>query len=136
MKKQKLLLEKEYNGDILDDVCQIIDTAQKIAHSAVNVTLVQRNWLLGKRIHEEEMKGENRAEYGKEVIKRLSIELTEKYGKGYTFSSIYKFVKFYKCFPNILDSMSTKFNLLSWTHYRILLQVDDEKSSIVRGMEC
>ena len=42
------LLEKEYNGNVLEDVCDIIDTAQKVAHNAVNVTLVQGNWVLGK----------------------------------------------------------------------------------------
>ena len=41
----------------------------------------------------------------------------------------HKFVRFYKAFPNILDSVSPKFNgLLSWTHYRILLQVSDDNA--------
>ena len=120
------LLEKEYNGNVLDDVCNIIDTAQKVAHNAVNVTLVQRNWLLGKRIYEEEMRGERRAEYGKEVIKIISKELSMKYGKGYTKTNLYYFYNFYLEFPNIFHSMSGKLRLLSWTHYRILLQVSDK----------
>ena len=120
------LLEKEYNGNVLDDVCNIIDTAQKVAHNAVNVTLVQRNWLLGKRIYEEEMRGERRAEYGKEVIKIISKELSMKYGKGYTKTNLYYFYNFYLEFPNIFHSMSEKLRLLSWTHYRILLQVSDK----------
>ena len=45
------------------------------ANSAVNVALVQRNWHLGKRISEEILKGDNRAEYGAEVIVRLAKEL-------------------------------------------------------------
>ena len=45
------------------------------------------------------------------------------------YSSLYKFVRFYKAFPDILDSPSPKSaQLLSWTHYRILLQVEDEKA--------
>jgi len=53
--------------------------------------------------------------------------LTSAYGKGFDYSSLYKFVRFYKAFPNILDSVSPKFKgLLSWTHYRILLQVPDD----------
>lgn len=49
------------------DVRLIVETAQRQAYTAVNVALVQRNWLIGKRIAEEELKGESRAEYGGDV---------------------------------------------------------------------
>lgn len=118
--------EKSYNG-LLDDAKQIIETSRQQAYSSINVLMVRRNWYLGKRIVEEELHGESRAEYGAQVIKRLSDDLTQYYGKGFDFSTLYKFAKFYKYFPNILDSLSPKFKgLLSWTHYRILLQVDDK----------
>ena len=88
--------------------------------------LGQRNWLIGYRIAEEELKGETRSEYGASVIKRLSKSLTEKYGKGFTKTNLYSFYSFYKCFPEIFHSASGKFGIyLSWTHYRILLQVND-----------
>ena len=113
--------------DILKDMCGIIEASQKAAHQAVNVALVQRNWLLGYRIAEEELGGQERAEYGKELIKNLSKELTKNYGKGFDYSSLYKFVRFYKAFPEILDSVNPKsVPLLSWTHYRVLLQVEDK----------
>lgn len=113
--------------DILKDMCGIIESSQKAAHQAVNVALVQRNWLLGYRIAEEELGGQERAEYGKELIKNLSKELTKNYGKGFDYSSLYKFVRFYKAFPEILDSVNPKsVPLLSWTHYRVLLQVEDK----------
>lgn len=112
--------------NILDDAKQIIETSQKIAYHTVNVTLIRRNWLLGKRIAEEELKGTTRAEYGTEVILRLSQELTKSYGKGFTRGSLYQYVNFYKCFPKIVDSLSKQSQqLLTWTHYRILLQVLD-----------
>ena len=115
--------------DILKDMCGIIESSQKAAYRAVNTILVQRNWLIGYRIAEEELKGENRAEYGASIIKKLAKELTAEYGKGFDYSSLYKFVRFYKAFPNILDSSSPKsISLLSWTHYRVLLQVEDEKA--------
>ena len=83
--------------------------------------------LLGYRIAEEELGGQERAEYGKELIKNLSKELTKNYGKGFDYSSLYKFVRFYKAFPEILDSVNPKsVPLLSWTHYRVLLQVEDK----------
>ena len=56
-------------------------------------------------------------------MKRLSSELKEKYGKGFDFSSLYKYVKFHQEFPQISDSLRPKSGRpLSWTHYRILLQ--------------
>lgn len=113
--------------DILNDMCKIIESSQKAAYTAVNIALVQRNWLLGYRIASEELKGNERAEYGMELIKRLSNKLTKNYGKGFDYSSLYKFVRFYKEFPKILDSVNPKsLSLLSWTHYRVLLQVEDK----------
>ena len=110
-------------SDLIRDAKCIISEAQKIAYQAVNVTLVKRNWMLGKRIAEEELKGGNRAEYGNAIIQNLAVELTSEFGKGFDYSSLYKFVRFYKLFPNILDSVSTKSSIiLSWTHYRVLLQ--------------
>ena len=95
---------------------------------AVNVAMVQRNWLLGKRIVDEELQGENRAEYGKEIIKRLADYLTNVYGKGFTKSNLYQFVQFYKFFPEIFHTVSGKSQILSWTHYRNLLRVTDKNA--------
>ena len=115
--------------DIVKDMCGIIESSQKAAYQAVNIALVQRNWLLGYRIASEELQGNERAEYGTELIKKLSKELTQNYGKGFDYSSLYKFVRFYKEFPEILDSVNPKsLPMLSWTHYRVLLQVEDKKA--------
>ena len=115
--------------DILKDMCGIIESSQKAAYQAVNIALVQRNWLLGYRIASEELQGEGRAKYGAEIIKKLSKELTAEYGKGYTKSNLYNFYSFYKTFPEIFHPSSGKSNtLLSWTHYRVLLQVKDSKA--------
>lgn len=115
-------------GDLLADAKAIIEAARSVAYRSVNVALVQRNWLLGKRISEEDLKGADRAEYGKQVIQRLALQLTAEYGKGFDFGSLYKFLQFYKKFP-ILDSLSPKSGgLLSWTHYRKLLQVENKNA--------
>ena len=114
------------SDDIFKDAQEIIERTRNNAYQAVNVAMIQRNWFLGKRIADEELKGKNRAEYGKEIIKKLADFLTNKYGKGFDFSSLYKYVRFYKEFPEILDSASPKFYLLSWTHYRSLLRVSDK----------
>ena len=70
--------------DILKDVRGIIESSREVAYQAINSALVQRNWLLGYRIAKEEMQGEGRAEYGAEIIKRLSKDLSAEYGKGFT----------------------------------------------------
>lgn len=114
------------SDNLLQDAKVIIDTARNYAYKAVNMALIKRNWLLGKRISEEELQNENRAEYGAKVIFNLAEELTSLYGKGFDYSTLYKFVRFYKCFPEILDSASPKLGRLSWTHFRVLLQVNDD----------
>ena len=74
---------------------QIIEVSQKAAYRAVNLALVQRNWLLGYRIAQEELKGEGRSEYGTAVIRKLAKELTAEYGKGFDYSSLYKYFRFF-----------------------------------------
>lgn len=113
--------------DIMNDMRKIIEGSQKTAHQAVNTILVQRNWLIGYRIASEELNGENRADYGAEVIKKLSFELTKEFGKGYTKSNLYSFYSFYKTYPEIFQTVSGKSAiLLSWSHYNVLLQVKDK----------
>lgn len=113
--------------NILNDVQNIIEVSQKEAYRFVNTILSQRNWLIGYRIAEEELGNEDRAEYGAEVIKRLSKELTVKYGKGYDRSNLYHCLKFYKAFPEIIDTVCRQSQIrLTWSHYRTLLQVHDE----------
>ncbi len=107
---------------MLENVCSIIESARDYAYQSVNIALVERNWFIGYRIAEEELKGENRANYGTEIIKKLSKELKEEYGKGFDARNLYYFLKIHKMFPNILNSLSAKSNkLLFWTHYRTLL---------------
>lgn len=113
--------------DVLYDIRAIIETSQNNAYHAVNHALIQRNWLIGCRIAQEELNGQDRAKYGTEIIKRLSIELTELYGKGFTKSNLYNYCMFFKTFPQIFQTPSGKSErLLSWSHYAALLQVKDK----------
>ena len=85
------------------DSCSIIEQAQSAAYRSVNETLIKRNWLLGMRIHHEILK-ERRAEYGEKVIKTLSKELTMKYGDGFSRNNLYRFISFFKSFPDIFNT--------------------------------
>lgn len=114
--------------NIMADIQNIIEISQRQAYYAVDTILSQRNWLIGYRIAEEELRGENRAEYGASIIKNLSSELTKIYGKGFTKTNLYSFYSFYKCFPQIFHTACGKSQIsLSWSHYRCLIQVKDEK---------
>ena len=78
MKQDIEILKASNTGDILKDAQNIIEQIRNYAYQAVNVAMVQRNWLLGMRIVDEELQGENRVEYG----------------KGFTKSNLYQFIQF------------------------------------------
>lgn len=119
---------------LFHDTCAIIERARESAFRAVNIALTLRNWHLGERIAQENLDNDKRAEYGLGVIRQLSEQLTSKYGKGFDRVSIYNYVKFYRLFPSIVDSLSQQSNkvdspsqqLLPWTHYRELIRVTDD----------
>ena len=72
-----------------------------LANKTVNYILIQKNWLLAKRIVENELTT-RKDDYGKSVIKELSQKLTQKYGTGFETRNIYCFIDFYNSLLNIL----------------------------------
>ena len=94
-------------GELYQDACTIIEQAQAMAYRAVNEVLIKRNWLLGMRIQREVLK-DKRAEYGEQVVKNLAMELTNRYGKGFSMRNLYNFVAFFQQHPNIFYSVSGK----------------------------
>lgn len=112
--------------DSVEDLRSIIDHFRETAYRAVNTALVQRNWLIGYRIAEEDLRGEDRAEYGANLIKTLSTEFTKIYGKGYDRSNLYHCLNFYRNYPEIVDIVYRQSEcVLLWSHYRTLFQVED-----------
>ncbi len=117
------------SDDLFGDAEQIINSARSVSRSAVNATLIQRNWLLGKRIYEEQLKGSDRAEYGKQVIAGLSEHLTSAYGRGFDRRTLYRFVQFYKEYPKIVTTLLSQSSpVLTWSHYLVLLRVDSDQA--------
>lgn len=113
--------------DITSDISVIIEQSQKVAYSAVDLVLLKRNWLIGKRIYEEELKETRKENYGNEIISKLSIELTNKHGNGFNKTNLYNYYRFYTLYKNIFHSLSAK-SFLSWTHYRLLISISDNKA--------
>ena len=93
------------------DTCSIIEDAREQAYRAVNVSLTIRNWMLGERIAREKLDGEERAEYGKQVIANLAKELTNKYGKGFERRSLYDYIKLFCCVREMVDSVNGRSRL-------------------------
>ena len=119
--KNDVILYKNTNN-IYEDITSIVNQANDVAYKTVNVLLVERNWFLGKRIAEEELKDNRKDNYGKEIINELSKRLTKDFGRGFEKANIYRFVQFYKTYPDFFSSAMRQ-SFLSWTHYLVLLQV-------------
>lgn len=92
-------------SELFQDACNIIEQARAYAYHAVDETLIKRNWLLGLRIQHEVLK-EQRAEYGEQVVKTLAKELTGKYGEGFSRNNLYRFISFFKSFPELFHEVS------------------------------
>ena len=154
-------LNKKYNDEdnmLVNDLRSIVSKARSKAFAAVNYSLVERNWRIGQRIVEQEQNGASRAEYGKHVIEIASAALTEEFGKGFSYTNIANYKRFYLTFNNlqILQTVSEEFNnpiqqtlpakssaphkedkaesaqselrLLPWSHYERLIRVEDKKA--------
>lgn len=91
---------------ILGDISNIIDAARKSAARSINSTMTAAYWLIGRRVVEFEQKGSERAEYGEELLKRLSGDLTSEYGRGFAKSNLYQMRSFYLAYPDIFQTAS------------------------------
>ena len=106
------------------DIVQILNSARQNSYKAVNTAMLEAYWHIGKRIVEEEQSGNIRAAYGEGVIKQLSKDLGREIGKGFSIANLENFRKFYLTFSDEQKSYAVR-RELSWTHYRILMRVDD-----------
>lgn len=141
---KKFVIE-EYNIDSLyGQVSGIVDSARLNAFKQVNLMQIITNFLIGKQIIEDEQQGDVRAKYGKAVLKKLSLRLTEKYGRGFSVDNLENMRKFYLRFGDrISESLIRKLEngksealirilgneelpfRLTWTHYLILMRIDN-----------
>jgi predicted nuclease of restriction endonuclease-like (RecB) superfamily len=103
---------------------QIIEEARNTVYRTANFTMVQAYWNIGRAIVEEEQNGKERAEYGQEIIKQLAKKLTKKQGKGFTETNL----KYMRQFYQIFEKSHALRDQLSWTHYRLLLKVENDQA--------
>lgn len=141
----------------ISDIKEIVYAAKQRAYQAADICQVVSNWLVGRRIVEQEQHGQERAKYGKHVIELASKALTAEFGKGYSETQIRDFRKFYQKFsyfqiqrtlsaksnnvPIIGQPLSDELELakilpsnLSWSHYERLMRIkdDDERDWYMR----
>lgn len=111
----------------IQEIKAILAKARANAYRAINVAMLEAYWQIGKRIVEEEQQGAARAGYGEGLIKALSKELSAEFGKGFSVASLKNFRKFYFVFPEGSKGYALR-SLLSWTHYRSIMRVENPKA--------
>ncbi len=99
------------SGVLLENIRSLLMQGRKHVAQAVNTAMVQTYWEIGRLIVVDEQQGQSRAEYGKQVLKNLSISLTKEFGKGFDVSNLRYMRLFYLAFP-IRDAVRHE---LSWT---------------------
>ena len=111
-----------YSPDFIREIKQIKAQARQKAYTAINSAMVEAYWQMGRRIVEQEQQGKDRADYGSQLLKSLSKELTAEFGKGFSLGSLYYYRQFYQTFPEIF---ATPWRILTWSHYKRLMQVSN-----------
>ena len=110
-------------NSLFDKVAELVTIARQKTATAVNLAMVHTYFEIGKLIIENEQRGEQRAEYGKQVLKELSQRLTDNFGKGFSVENLDRMRFFYKTYsiPNSSTPL-TNFSL-SWSHYLVLMRI-------------
>ena len=118
---------EEILANYIIEIKAILTEARLQAYKAINTAMVEAYWKIGQRIVEEEQRGKERAEYGKEIVKNLSKELTEEFGKGFSRRTLWEMRKLYVYFSDY-EKVRTLFAQLSWSHFQRVMKVQDEKA--------
>ncbi|MCL2105674.1 MAG: PDDEXK nuclease domain-containing protein [Oscillospiraceae bacterium] len=106
-------------------------TAQNRVYAAINAAMVEAYWEIGEQLHRA-CGGNDRAGYGKQLLRFISERLTAEFGRGFDERNLRNMRQFYVTFP-IRNALRTE---LSWTHYRALMKVSDEKHRTFYLEEC
>ena len=115
------------NKQFIKEIKELLKSARNKVYQNINEIMTKTYFEIGKRIVEEEQKGKSRADYGKALLKNLSIELTKEFGKGFSVDNLENMRRFYLVYSKS-ETVSRKFKL-SWSHYIFLSRIknDDER---------
>jgi predicted nuclease of restriction endonuclease-like (RecB) superfamily len=118
--EKEVKFSNEYTG-FIEEVKQILESARQKAYSATSFAMIEGYWFMGKRIVEQEQNGKQRAEYGTELLTKLSEAL----GKGFSSRMLRDIRQFYLTFSDVEDlaHMCAKLN---WSHIRAIMRVNDK----------
>ena len=117
---------------LLSNVGTTLEQGRRQAAYAVNSAMVQTYWEIGRQIVEYEQHGNEKAEYGADVLNRLSKDLTDRYGKGFSHSNVVYMRRLYLTY----SKSQTLSDFLSWSHYIELLKIDDPLERSFYEREC
>jgi len=117
----KLANGGKYN-QLISNITTVVKKAKENAYKAINAELIRANWEIGRYIVEYEQEGKEKAIYGSALLSRISKDLKDKNGNGFSKSSVYLSRQFYIKYP-IFQAVPGK---LSWTHYAELLTISDD----------
>ncbi len=111
------------NQNFYNEIRNILLSARNKVYQTANFAMVEAYWNIGKSIIDEQG-GNEKAEYGTGLLKELSRQMTNDFGKGFTVTNLKYMRQFYLTFPNghaLCDE-------LSWTHYRLLMKVENDNA--------
>ena len=108
----------------MSEIGAVIQQARGVLVQQVNAAMVQSYWHIGRLIVEHEQQGQTRAAYGQQQLQYLSQQLTATFGKGFDTSNLRNMRQFFLAFP-ICDTVCRE---LSWSHYRLLMRIEDSKA--------
>lgn len=120
MEKEIIKNDNEFNS-VFDNIKNLVINSRNRVYSAVNTEMLDLYWNIGKIIMEIQQ-GDERASYGDAVLEKLSLRLTEEFGKGFSIINLRRMRKFYCLFP----IRSSVLNELSWSHYLEIIKIDEE----------
>lgn len=107
------------------EISDLLSYARNSAYKAVNNIMVQTYWQIGKRIVEQELKGQNRAKYGDFLIVNLSRHLSQSFGKGFSEANLWNMKQFFQTFPDFEQFSTHCVGSLSWTNVRLIMRIED-----------
>ncbi len=126
-----LISNNEYRS-LKKEIGELLARGREQAARAVNTLLVETYWHIGRHIVEFEQSGKEKAEYGTELLDRLSKDLTQEFGKGFGRSNLFYIRRLYLAFPNC-GTLSHK---LGWGHYYEILKADNDLERRFYFKEC